>query len=128
MKVKKESGHHNDHDSDMSLSQFITGMEKKNIKSKYLQAKARVLGRKRLYQNLFHFLEPAPLAVEKMTAVMMMIMEGQTWDNLNKRNVNDSHGNYHDSQYTGGMSWIQEDDNYYTTQDTDHGYRPGIEA
>ncbi|CDP17321.1 unnamed protein product [Coffea canephora] len=33
-----------------------------------------------------------------------------------------------DSQQTGGMSWAQGQDNYYATQDTDHGYRPGIEA
>ena len=29
-----------------------------------------------------------------------------------------------DSQYDGGMSW-RGDDNYYATQDTDHGYQPG---
>ena len=30
------------------------------------------------------------------------------------------------SQVDPGMSWAQGDENYYTTQDTDHGYRPGI--
>ena len=26
------------------------------------------------------------------------------------------------------MSWAQGDNQYYATQDTDHGYRPGIDA
>ncbi|RVW68749.1 hypothetical protein CK203_063003 [Vitis vinifera] len=30
------------------------------------------------------------------------------------------------SQVDPSMSWAQGDENYYTTQDTDHGYRPGI--
>ncbi|RVX12125.1 hypothetical protein CK203_010766 [Vitis vinifera] len=30
------------------------------------------------------------------------------------------------SQVDPGMSWAQEGENYYATQDTDHGYRPGI--
>ena len=30
-----------------------------------------------------------------------------------------------DTQLPGGMSWAQGQDNYYATQDTDHGYRPG---
>ena len=29
-------------------------------------------------------------------------------------------------KYTHHMSWAQEDENYYSTQDTDHGYRPSI--
>ncbi|XP_027169578.1 transcription initiation factor TFIID subunit 15b-like [Coffea eugenioides] len=33
-----------------------------------------------------------------------------------------------DSQQTGSMSWAQRQDNYYATQDTDHGHRPSIEA
>ncbi|KAL6311296.1 hypothetical protein AAG906_000825 [Vitis piasezkii] len=32
------------------------------------------------------------------------------------------------SQVDPGMSWAQRDENYYATQDTDHGYRPGIWA
>ncbi|KAL6334814.1 hypothetical protein AAG906_021782 [Vitis piasezkii] len=30
------------------------------------------------------------------------------------------------SQVNPSMSWAQGDENYYTTQDTDHGYQPGI--
>ncbi|RVW33286.1 hypothetical protein CK203_107928 [Vitis vinifera] len=30
------------------------------------------------------------------------------------------------SQVDPGMSWAQGNENYYATQDTDHGYRPGI--
>ena len=30
------------------------------------------------------------------------------------------------SQIDPGMSWAQGDENYYATQDTNHGYRPGI--
>ncbi|KAL6329674.1 hypothetical protein AAG906_026411 [Vitis piasezkii] len=30
------------------------------------------------------------------------------------------------SQVDPGMSWAQGGENYYATQDTDHGYRPGI--
>ncbi|XP_073034578.1 uncharacterized protein [Primulina eburnea] len=32
-----------------------------------------------------------------------------------------------DDQHDTGMSWAQGKENYYATQDTDHGYRPGIE-
>ncbi|XP_073269387.1 uncharacterized protein [Primulina huaijiensis] len=32
-----------------------------------------------------------------------------------------------DDQYDTGMSWARGKENYYATQDTDHGYRPGIE-
>ena len=30
------------------------------------------------------------------------------------------------NQVDHGMSWAQRNENYYATQDTDHGYRPGI--
>ena len=30
------------------------------------------------------------------------------------------------NQVDHGMSWAQGDENYYVTQDTNHGYRPGI--
>ncbi|CDP22134.1 unnamed protein product, partial [Coffea canephora] len=39
-----------------------------------------------------------------------------------------SGGYNQDSQQTRGMLWVQGQDNYYATQDTDHDYRPGIEA
>ncbi|XP_075512623.1 uncharacterized protein LOC142548185 [Primulina tabacum] len=32
-----------------------------------------------------------------------------------------------DDQYDTGMSWARGKENYYATQDTDHGYRPRIE-
>ncbi|KAL0361974.1 UNVERIFIED_CONTAM: hypothetical protein Sradi_3881900 [Sesamum radiatum] len=41
---------------------------------------------------------------------------------------NDGGGNVHkDTQQSHGMTWAEGDENYYATQDTDHGYRPGIE-
>ncbi|KAL0444506.1 UNVERIFIED_CONTAM: hypothetical protein Slati_2173300 [Sesamum latifolium] len=41
---------------------------------------------------------------------------------------NDGGGNVHkDNQQSHGMTWAEGDENYYATQDTDHGYRPGIE-
>ncbi|XP_073023708.1 uncharacterized protein [Primulina eburnea] len=33
----------------------------------------------------------------------------------------------HDDHHIEGMTWAEGDENYYATQDTDHGYRPGIE-
>lgn len=36
-------------------------------------------------------------------------------------------GNY-GSETLGDMSWAQGNDNYYVTQDTYHGYRPGIDS
>ncbi|XP_073309172.1 uncharacterized protein [Primulina huaijiensis] len=33
----------------------------------------------------------------------------------------------HDDHHIQGMTWAEGDENYYATQDTDHGYRPGIE-
>ena len=30
------------------------------------------------------------------------------------------------NQVDHGMSWPQRNENYYATQDTDHGYRPSI--
>ncbi|CDP19105.1 unnamed protein product [Coffea canephora] len=50
-------------------------------------------------------------------------------DNGDGGNNSSRHSGYNrDSQQAGGMSWAQGQDNYYATQDTDHGYRPGIEA
>ncbi|KAK4381877.1 hypothetical protein Sango_2925900 [Sesamum angolense] len=41
---------------------------------------------------------------------------------------NDGDGNMHkETHQILGMTWAQGDENYYATQDTDHGYRPGIE-
>ncbi|XP_051120414.1 uncharacterized protein LOC127244120 [Andrographis paniculata] len=37
-------------------------------------------------------------------------------------------GSYRDSRYSSDMGWTQGNENYYATQDTDHGYRPRIEA
>ncbi|RVW44124.1 hypothetical protein CK203_108462 [Vitis vinifera] len=37
-----------------------------------------------------------------------------------------STGGCYVSQVDPGMSWAQGGENYYATQDTDHGYRPGI--
>ncbi|XP_073015757.1 uncharacterized protein [Primulina eburnea] len=34
---------------------------------------------------------------------------------------------HQDDQHIAGMTWAKGDENYYATQDTDHGYRPGIE-
>ncbi|KAL6315772.1 hypothetical protein AAG906_008156 [Vitis piasezkii] len=39
---------------------------------------------------------------------------------------NGSIGSGYASQVDPSMSWAQGDENYYATQDTDHGYRPGI--
>ncbi|RVW45380.1 hypothetical protein CK203_107385 [Vitis vinifera] len=39
---------------------------------------------------------------------------------------NGSTGGGYVSQVDLGMSWAQGGENYYATQDTDHGYRPGI--
>ncbi|KAG8363692.1 hypothetical protein BUALT_Bualt19G0048800 [Buddleja alternifolia] len=35
--------------------------------------------------------------------------------------------NSQDDQHNSGMSWAKGGENYYATQDTDHGYQPGIE-
>ncbi|KAK4381797.1 hypothetical protein Sango_2935400 [Sesamum angolense] len=41
---------------------------------------------------------------------------------------NDGDGNVHkETQQSHGMTWAQGDENYYATQDTDHGYRSRIE-
>ncbi|KAL0408401.1 UNVERIFIED_CONTAM: hypothetical protein Sradi_1774500 [Sesamum radiatum] len=40
---------------------------------------------------------------------------------------NDGGGNVHkDTQQSHGMTWAEGDENYYATQDTDHGYRPEL--
>ncbi|KAL0412117.1 UNVERIFIED_CONTAM: hypothetical protein Slati_3801400 [Sesamum latifolium] len=40
---------------------------------------------------------------------------------------NDGGGNVHkDTQQSHGMTWAEGDENYYATQDTDHGYRPKL--
>ncbi|KAL0413361.1 UNVERIFIED_CONTAM: hypothetical protein Sradi_1537800 [Sesamum radiatum] len=49
-------------------------------------------------------------------------------DDDNDDGGNDGGGNVHkDTQQSHGMTWAEGDENYYATQDTDHGYRPGIE-
>ncbi|KAL0344217.1 UNVERIFIED_CONTAM: Transposon Ty3-G Gag-Pol polyprotein [Sesamum angustifolium] len=49
-------------------------------------------------------------------------------DDGNNDDDNDGDGNVHkETQQSHGMTLAQEDENYYLTQDTDHGYCPKIE-
>ncbi|XP_042408025.1 sarcoplasmic reticulum histidine-rich calcium-binding protein-like [Zingiber officinale] len=54
-------------------------------------------------------------------------------DDSNDGNDQQSHGEHHihqshqDDQHDTGMTWAQGHENYYATQDSNHGYRPGME-
>ena len=125
----REQSHDSDHDNDMPLSQFITGMKKKH-KERASTSKSKGTGKKKVISKSISSSSTKSSSSEKDDSSNDDDDGGANMRHSQPKNVygSGSGGNYHDSQYTGGMSWGQGDDNYYATQDTDHGYRPGIEA
>lgn len=124
----RKQSHHNDHDSDMPLSQFITSKKKKH-KEQVSTSEDKSNGKKKVLSKSVSssFINNSSSGEDDI---------GNDDDNWGtnmrdspkkKKNISGSGSNYQDSQYTDGKSWTRRDDNYCATQDTDHEYHLAIE-
>nr|XP_027093590.1 uncharacterized protein LOC113713992 [Coffea arabica] len=116
-----ESSEYQEHDNDGfgdTLSQYITKRNKKGL--------AASSSRKQKSKTKQTSKQTVPSSSNKSDSSND---DDDNGDNGDGGNNSFRHSGYNqDSQQAGGMSWAQGQDNYYATQDTDHGYRPGIEA
>ena len=120
--TESESSEYQEHDNDGfgdTLSQYITKRNKKGL--------AESSSRKQKSKTKQTSKQTVPSSSNKSDSSNDDDDNGDNGDGGNN-SFKHSGGYNQDSQQTGGMSWAQGQDNYYATQDTDHGYRPGIEA
>ncbi|XP_027171779.1 uncharacterized protein LOC113771396 [Coffea eugenioides] len=119
--TESESSEYQEHDKDGfgdTLSQYITKRNKKGL--------AASSSRKQKSKTKQTSKQTVPSSSNKSDSSND---DDDNGDNGDGGNNSSRHSGYNrDSQQAGGMSWAQGQDNYYATQDTDHGYRPGIEA
>ncbi|XP_027174366.1 uncharacterized protein LOC113773978 [Coffea eugenioides] len=119
--TESESSEYQEHDNDGfgdTLSQYITKRNKKGL--------AASSSRKQKSKTKQTSKQTVPSSSNKSDSSND---DDDNGDNGDGGNNSSRHSGYNrDSQQAGGMSWAQGQDNYYATQDTDHGYRPGIEA